>query len=189
MYVVWKQRPLKGHQRCEACGNGGPGRLALVPHLVESRRVGGVPRQAHISRLPSVRSCCLRSERSLKAWRARVDEALVALRRARVITDHEARELLRRIEERAFAAASGANRQSHGPRAARPDAGNGCPRYLSHSLQLLRLDWPCRPEEAKAAFRRRAKETHPDVGGRAEEFRAVAEAYALVSSALAGPLR
>lgn len=61
-------------------------------------------------------------------------------------------------------------------------------RRLTHALGLLRLCWPCTQGEAKAAFRTRAKETHPDVGGRAEEFRAVAEAYALVSSSLAGPL-
>jgi UDP-2,3-diacylglucosamine pyrophosphatase LpxH len=64
MYVVWKNRTLSGRQRCEICGSGGPGRFALVPHVVASSRAGGSPRQVHVARLPSVRSCCLKSERA-----------------------------------------------------------------------------------------------------------------------------
>lgn len=187
MYVVWKHRPLSAHQRCEVCGQGGPGRSALVPHLVASRREGGAPRQVHVARLPSVRSCCLKSERARKAWWARVDEALDGLRRARAVTDGQAADVRRKLQER-VSGAHAAGGRTQGPRGRAPGAGPGCPRHLAHPLHVLRLAWPCRPEEAKAAFSARAKETHPDVGGRAEDFRAVAEAYDAVSRSL-GRLR
>jgi hypothetical protein len=45
------------------------------------------------------------------------------------------------------------------------------------ALQLLGLGWPCNAEDLKAAYRRRSKEAHPDVGGSPEEFRRVREAY------------
>jgi hypothetical protein len=44
-------------------------------------------------------------------------------------------------------------------------------------LRVLGVSWPCSAEELKAAYRSRAKETHPDRGGSAEEFRRVNEAY------------
>ena len=60
MYVVWKSRKLKGAGRCEFCQTpAGKGRLSFIPHIVESHRVEGTPRQVHIARLPSIRNCCL----------------------------------------------------------------------------------------------------------------------------------
>jgi hypothetical protein len=50
------------------------------------------------------------------------------------------------------------------------------------ALELLGLCWPCSPAELKEAYRRRSKETHPDVGGSAEAFRRVDEAYERVAA-------
>jgi DnaJ-class molecular chaperone len=36
---------------------------------------------------------------------------------------------------------------------------------------------PCAIDEVKAAYRRRAKEAHPDAGGKAEDFIAIETAY------------
>jgi DnaJ-class molecular chaperone len=64
------------------------------------------------------------------------------------------------------------------------------PGYLAHPLRVLGIRWPCHIEDVKAAFRSRAKQTHPDLHpelkGRAEEFRAVSDAYQEVLAALAG---
>ncbi len=188
MYVVWKHRPLSSRQRCEICGQAGHGRFALVPHVVASYRAGGSPRQVHVARLPSVRICCLRSERALRAWWVKVDEALDALRRAKAVSDAQARDVRRKLQDRLSSGTNSANGRGQSRRQPGHAAGAGCPGHLAHPLRLLRLAWPCQPEEAKAAFRARAKETHPDVGGRAEDFRAVAEAYEAVSRSL-GPLR
>jgi hypothetical protein len=45
------------------------------------------------------------------------------------------------------------------------------------ALALLGVSQPFTSDDLKAAYRRRAKETHPDRGGSAEEFRRVREAY------------
>jgi DnaJ-class molecular chaperone len=42
---------------------------------------------------------------------------------------------------------------------------------------VLGLKQDCTEEEFKAAYKKRAKETHPDMGGTAEEFRKVQAAY------------
>lgn len=42
---------------------------------------------------------------------------------------------------------------------------------------VLRVDPSADPHEIKSAFRKRAKETHPDMGGSADEFRAVYAAW------------
>jgi hypothetical protein len=60
------------------------------------------------------------------------------------------------------------------------------PGYLAHPLQVLGIRWPCRIEDVKAAFRSRAKQTHPDLGGKPEDFRAVMDGYQEVLAALAG---
>ena len=54
---------------------------------------------------------------------------------------------------------------------------------------VLGLHWPCRLDEVKAAYRTQAKQTHPDLGGRAEDFRRVSEAYQALVAAPSGPLR
>jgi curved DNA-binding protein CbpA len=45
------------------------------------------------------------------------------------------------------------------------------------ALEVLGLRWPCSAAEVKVAYRRLARATHPDVGGSAERFRQVNEAY------------
>jgi curved DNA-binding protein CbpA len=57
---------------------------------------------------------------------------------------------------------------------------------LVHALRVLGLPWPCRIEDVKSAFRSRAKQTHPDLGGRTEDFRAASDAYQQVLEALVG---
>lgn len=47
---------------------------------------------------------------------------------------------------------------------------------------ILRLDPGADEEEIDRAYRRRVKETHPDLGGTAEEFRAVRAAYEQLES-------
>jgi hypothetical protein len=50
------------------------------------------------------------------------------------------------------------------------------------ALEVLGLRWPCSAAEVKAAYRRLSRQTHPDVGGSAEGFRRVNEAYERVAS-------
>ena len=42
---------------------------------------------------------------------------------------------------------------------------------------VLGLAWPCSLEDVKAAYRCRAKATHPDTGGDPHRFALVEEAY------------
>jgi curved DNA-binding protein CbpA len=42
---------------------------------------------------------------------------------------------------------------------------------------VLGLSWPCTAAEVKAAYWRLSKKVHPDVGGSAEAFRRIDEAY------------
>jgi hypothetical protein len=55
---------------------------------------------------------------------------------------------------------------------------------LAGALGVLGLSWPCSTADVKRAYRRLSRETHPDVGGSAEEFRRVNEAYERVAGAL-----
>ena len=189
MYVVWKKRELRGNRTCEMCGaRWHAGRFALIPLLVESRRIGGKPHQAHVARLASVRNCCLRSEPVLRAWWDRVDASLEALRRADALSQATAHEIRHKLSEglaRAKAEAGTGDKQ----RQAGTGAGTRAPGHLAHPLRVLGLAWPCQTNEVKSAFRARAKQTHPDTGGRTEDFRAVYEAYSRLREALAGPLR
>jgi len=59
---------------------------------------------------------------------------------------------------------------------------------LGRALELLGFTVDKFPteEQAKAAFRERAKKAHPDVGGNTEEFKALNEAHAAVRKALKG---
>ena len=51
-----------------------------------------------------------------------------------------------------------------------------------HSLyDTLGVGKDADPEEVKRAYRRRAKQTHPDAGGKTEEFQAVAAAYQVLA--------
>jgi hypothetical protein len=49
------------------------------------------------------------------------------------------------------------------------------------ALEVLGLPGPAGPDEVKQAYRRLARELHPDAGGDAEEFRRVQEAYQAIS--------
>ena len=168
MYVVWKKRGLSAARPCERCGDRGRTRTAHIPHLVESRRVDGRVRQRHLARLPSIRSCCLRSERVRAEWWGVVDLLL------------EGYDAPEHVWEKLFDTVPPTfDNDWAPPRALTPAA----------AAAMLGLAWPCGADEMKAAFRRRAKETHPDTGGRAEDFRAVAEAYEFLRDVFPGPLR
>jgi DnaJ-class molecular chaperone len=45
----------------------------------------------------------------------------------------------------------------------------------------LEIDKDATPETIKKAFRKKAKQTHPDNGGKSDEFRAIAKAYNILS--------
>jgi hypothetical protein len=171
VYVVWKKRVLGATRPCEFCGDHGCTRTALIPHLVESRRVDGKVKQIHIARLPSIRSCCLRSEKAREKWWNEVDPILARY----AVPEHVFMKLFDAVP----------------PVFDDDDAWIPPPRSFTPSAAaaVLGLGWPCNANELKAAFRRKAKETHPDVGGRAEDFRAVAEAYEFLRDVLPGPLR
>lgn len=47
-------------------------------------------------------------------------------------------------------------------------------------LEVLQLSFPFTYQELKSAYRRRARETHPDSGGTAEAFREVHAAYQIL---------
>jgi len=178
MYVVWKKRELRTTCPCEWCNaTGVQGRVAFIPSIVASQRVDGAPRQVHVARLSSIRSCCLKNDRVLAAWWRQVEEVLSTLPKAEA---SHIRNLLR----------DGLNhrkhlhgRKQHGQNG-KSSGQASVPGYLMQPLKLLGLHWPCRMEEIKTAFRARAKQTHPDVGGRAEDFRAVSEAYSALLDAV-----
>ncbi|HEY7680551.1 MAG TPA: DnaJ domain-containing protein, partial [Terriglobia bacterium] len=46
---------------------------------------------------------------------------------------------------------------------------------------ILKVSSNATPEKIRAAYRRLAKQRHPDAGGSAAEFRALQEAYAILS--------
>ena len=80
----------------------------------------------------------------------------------------------------------GAGRQKEPPRgstgAARPKSPPGDPLRDKHLQTLgLKSGQEYSPEEIKKAYRRRAKETHPDAGGNAQEFMAVRAAWKALS--------
>ncbi len=45
----------------------------------------------------------------------------------------------------------------------------------------LAVEKDATPEEIKKAFRKKAKQTHPDNGGNSDEFRTIARAYDILS--------
>jgi hypothetical protein len=49
--------------------------------------------------------------------------------------------------------------------------------YPQLDVVTLGLSWPCTKDEVKGAYRRLCKRAHPDVGGSAEDFRRIHEAY------------
>jgi hypothetical protein len=59
----------------------------------------------------------------------------------------------------------------------RAAAADAAARDLRGSLAVLGLSWPCTPDEADAAYRRCARENHPDRGGDNEPMRQVNAAY------------
>lgn len=174
MYVVWKTRKLSASRPCERCADRGRSRTSFIPHLVESRRVDGRPRQIHLTRLPSIRSCCLRSEAVRSAWWKQVDVLL---------EQYEVPDTVWfKLYDTVPPVGGEEDWDDWPPRA---DAtGDGVA-----AAAVLGLRWPCRVEEVKTAFRSQAKRTHPDLGGRAEDFRRVSEAYQRLLELLSGPLR
>ena len=50
----------------------------------------------------------------------------------------------------------------------------------------LGLNWPVNREQVKRAYREKSKQAHPDVGGSADEFNAVQEAYEVLLDAVEG---
>src|SRR5262245_40584980 len=127
MYVTWKRRALTTNRACEYCYDHRAVRYALIPHVVESRRSGGRPRQVHIARLPSIRSCCLPFEYLRSDWWRQVELALEALR-GRGLTDSDLRAIRHKLQERVQSAAG--------------DTGPRPPSYLAQQLAVLRLCWP-----------------------------------------------
>jgi hypothetical protein len=63
----------------------------------------------------------------------------------------------------------------------RPETGyeqvSTVPAPVLAALDVLGLSWPCSAVDVRAAYRRLSLECHPDVGGSAERFRRVNEAY------------
>ena len=51
---------------------------------------------------------------------------------------------------------------------------------------VLGLHWPVNREQVKRAYREKSKQAHPDVGGSADEFSAVQEAYEVLLDAVEG---
>ena len=60
---------------------------------------------------------------------------------------------------------------------------------FAEALEVLGVELPVTPEDAAKAFRKRAKETHPDVGGDPAEFRRVVEAVEIATAALRSAAR
>lgn len=173
MYVVWKTRDLQGGW-CRGCGSAGRHVHSLIPLLVESRRVNGKPRQLHLLRLPSIRSCCLHSAKARANWWKQVNEALRQFERDSA--DSVRRKLADKVPPP----------PGHGRRhEAREDVQP--PATLRHAAEALGLSWPATKSEVKSAFRPLAMRHHPDRGGNPAEFRRVYAAYEMaLESARAG---
>jgi hypothetical protein len=73
------------------------------------------------------------------------------------------------------------------PRCAAPPPRGPSPEQRA-ALARLGLAWPCTAEEARAAYRRRSLQLHPDVGGSGAAFARLGADYRLVQS-LVGPAR
>jgi hypothetical protein len=121
----------------------------------------------------------MHNEPVLQEWWRQVEETL------REIADAEASKLRRLLADGI------ARMKQERSRGREEQKGAGAsssrfPGYLANPLRVLGLRWPCRIEEVKSAFRARAKQTHPDLGGRAEDFRAASDAYQELVKALAG---
>jgi hypothetical protein len=52
-----------------------------------------------------------------------------------------------------------------------------CPEYLRRPLEILGLSWPCDGAAVRRAYRRLARERHPDAGGTQADFVALQTAY------------
>ena len=66
-----------------------------------------------------------------------------------------------------------------------PGSPPGFPPDLAQALDVLGLTcWPCTAAEVRAAYRRLARERHPDTGGTHEAFLALREAYERVRRGL-----
>jgi hypothetical protein len=97
MYIVWRQRPVKGNAATSflqvdpdwlgnttcwmplTCEHRGPDRVAHTPLVVESSRspeTGGKPRQKVLERLPTIRTCCIADGFARAAWRHRVNQII-----------------------------------------------------------------------------------------------------------------
>lgn len=72
------------------------------------------------------------------------------------------------------------HQQKHEPYSSKPQ--NNFP--YQHYLDALNLSFPITLEQLKRAYRQKAKETHPDLGGSAEAFRLVNTAYSVLSQVI-----
>jgi hypothetical protein len=163
VYVVWKKRELKGGW-CRGCGSEGRKVHSLIPLLVESRRVNGKPRQVHLARLPSIRSCCLHSAKARADWWRLANEAL------RHFEERTADSVRRKLGDKVPPP------PGHGRRHEKREEIHP-PGTLRQAAQVLGLLWPATRSEVKAAFRPLAMKHHPDKGGNPAEFRRVYAAY------------
>lgn len=96
MYVVWRERPVKGNKKTRflqdfiplesvhatpwkplACEHRGEGRVARTPLIVYSERMRGKPTQTLLCRLPAIRSCCMADRFLRAAWWYDVEQTLL----------------------------------------------------------------------------------------------------------------
>lgn len=58
--------------------------------------------------------------------------------------------------------------------------------HYGPACAVLGLSWPVNKEQIKQAYRKKSKQVHPDIGGSADEFNAVQEAYEVLLDAVEG---
>jgi DnaJ domain len=98
MYIVWKSRPVKGNKQVPflqddfdrfhpdfgyvtpwkplRCAHRGAGRVARTALVVHAERRDGKPRQTLLSRLPTIRSCCVADPFCRAAWWHDVEQTI-----------------------------------------------------------------------------------------------------------------
>jgi hypothetical protein len=166
VYIVWKKRPVRSRS-CPRCGAAGRAGWSWIPVVVESRRVGGSPRQVHILRLPAIRDCCLGVAQARACWWREVAQLL-----DRFPADDE--------EWLEYKLAEKVPLDDDADEAWN-DAGVSS--VLDAACAFLGLVRPFTGAQAKKAFRALAKVHHPDAGGRTEAFQRLQNAYELVLKA------
>jgi len=93
----------------------------------------------------------------------------------------ELRQQCQRLEQRSRSRGAGArSRQEHSAKEAPPGPPPGSDPRRAAAYQQLGLAWGASREAIKKAHRRLVKQHHPDMGGEAEAFRRVNDAYQLL---------